>query len=118
MQKIPCLLPLQARMRCRDHQIFIRRQRHAALRIAADGRGRILQFHRSALPRTGEEGEAVAGHGDAGKLTYEYVINETRLKDVNAVKNGRVYMINTDLASRPAPRIVDALEQMAGWVQA
>lgn len=30
-----------------------------------------------------------------------------------AVKNGKVYKINADLISRPAPRIVDALEQMA-----
>lgn len=31
----------------------------------------------------------------------------------SAVKNGKVFKINADLISRPAPRIVDALEQMA-----
>ena len=31
-----------------------------------------------------------------------------------AVKNGRVYKVNADLLSRPGPRIVDALEQIAG----
>lgn len=31
-----------------------------------------------------------------------------------AVKNGRVYRINADLLSRPGPRVVDALEQIAG----
>ena len=30
-----------------------------------------------------------------------------------AVKNGRVYKINADLLSRPGPRVVDALEQIA-----
>jgi iron complex transport system substrate-binding protein len=30
-----------------------------------------------------------------------------------AVKNGRVYKINADLLSRPGPRLVDALEQIA-----
>lgn len=30
-----------------------------------------------------------------------------------AVKNGRVYRINADLLSRPGPRVVDALEQIA-----
>jgi iron complex transport system substrate-binding protein len=30
-----------------------------------------------------------------------------------AVKNGRVYRINADLLSRPGPRLVDALEQIA-----
>ena len=34
-------------------------------------------------------------------------------KDSLAVKNGRVFRINADLISRPAPRIVDGLEQMA-----
>ena len=31
----------------------------------------------------------------------------------NAVKNSKVYKINADILSRPAPRIVDALEQIA-----
>jgi iron complex transport system substrate-binding protein len=30
-----------------------------------------------------------------------------------AVKNGRVYKINADILSRPGPRLVDALEQIA-----
>jgi len=34
-------------------------------------------------------------------------------KDSSAVKNGRVFHISADLISRPAPRIVDGLEQMA-----
>jgi len=34
-------------------------------------------------------------------------------KDSPAVKNGKVFRINADLISRPGPRIVDGLEQMA-----
>ncbi len=34
-------------------------------------------------------------------------------KNSPAVKNGRVYRINADLISRPGPRLVDALEQIA-----
>lgn len=33
-----------------------------------------------------------------------------------AVKNGRVYKINADLLSRPGPRLVDALEQIARFL--
>jgi len=33
-----------------------------------------------------------------------------------AVKNGRVYRINADIISRPGPRLVDALEQIAGFL--
>jgi iron complex transport system substrate-binding protein len=34
-------------------------------------------------------------------------------KNSRAVKNGKVFKINADILSRPAPRIVDALEQIA-----
>ena len=34
-----------------------------------------------------------------------------------AVKNGRIYRINADIISRPGPRLVDALEQIAGFLQ-
>ncbi|HVF46369.1 MAG TPA: cobalamin-binding protein [Pyrinomonadaceae bacterium] len=33
-----------------------------------------------------------------------------------AVKNGRVYKINADLLSRPGPRLIDALEQIARFL--
>ena len=38
-------------------------------------------------------------------------------KDSNAVKARRVYRINADILSRPGPRLVDALEQMATKVK-
>lgn len=34
-------------------------------------------------------------------------------KEMSAVKEGKVYLIDGDLTSRPGPRIVDGLEQMA-----
>lgn len=37
-------------------------------------------------------------------------------KNSIAVKNGRVYRINADIISRPGPRLVDALEQIAGFL--
>jgi len=57
------------------------------------------------------------GHGDAKNLTYEYIMNETRMKGINALENGRVYGIEADIIDRPGPRIVDALEQFAEWIQ-
>jgi iron complex transport system substrate-binding protein len=35
------------------------------------------------------------------------------LKNAPAVRNNRVYKINDDLLSRPGPRLVDGLEQLA-----
>ena len=37
-------------------------------------------------------------------------------KSSPAVKNGRVYRIDADIISRPGPRLVDALEQIAGFL--
>ena len=37
-------------------------------------------------------------------------------KSSPAVKNGRVYRINADIISRPGPRLVDALEEIAGFL--
>jgi len=37
-------------------------------------------------------------------------------KNSPAVKNGRIYKINADLLSRPGPRLVDALEQIARFL--
>ena len=37
----------------------------------------------------------------------------TALKNSPAVKNGRVYVIDGDLLTRPGPRLVDGLEQIA-----
>jgi iron complex transport system substrate-binding protein len=37
-------------------------------------------------------------------------------KNSPAVKNGRVFKINADIISRPGPRLVDALEQIAKFL--
>ncbi len=41
---------------------------------------------------------------------YERFMSEERFKDVEAVRKGRVYMIDEDIISRPGPRVVDAIE--------
>ncbi|GIU82469.1 MAG: cobalamin-binding protein [Acidobacteria bacterium] len=48
-------------------------------------------------------------------ITDSYDNNEPNevFKNSDAVKNKRVYMVNADILSRPGPRIVDALEQVA-----
>jgi iron complex transport system substrate-binding protein len=35
---------------------------------------------------------------------------------VSAVKNGRVYVIDPDIVSRPGPRLVEALRTLAGYL--
>lgn len=54
------------------------------------------------------------GMGSAGyDAIYTYVLTEPRLSRLDAVKNNRVILIDTDVISRGGPRIVDALEEVA-----
>lgn len=58
-----------------------------------------------------------SGMGRGGKdVVYEWVISDSRLKSVNAVKNGKVFVIDADIISRPGPRIVDAVEQVYAFL--
>jgi len=56
---------------------------------------------------------AGTGHGSDGEQTFRYLLDEPRLGDTAARKNGRVHAVDADPATRPGPRIVDALEQFA-----
>lgn len=53
----------------------------------------------------------------SANLTYEYIRNEPRLKDVAAVRTNRVYVIDADIVCRAGPRIVVALEELARDIQ-
>jgi len=56
------------------------------------------------------------GHGAAGRQPYDFIMNDERLKGINARKNGRVYPVDADIMSRPGPRIVEALEEVAEYL--
>ena len=56
---------------------------------------------------------ATSGHGSGANSPFEFASTEPRLKDIDARINSRVYQIDANLFSRPGPRIVDALEEMA-----
>ncbi len=59
---------------------------------------------------------AGVGMGAGGDLPIQFVRTELRLKDTNALQNDHVYAIDTDLVGRAGPRIIDALEQFAGFI--
>ena len=50
-----------------------------------------------------EEGESLA---------YAQIMGEERLKDVDAVRNNRIYLILDGLISRPGPRVANATEKV------
>ncbi|MBA7704709.1 Vitamin B12-binding protein [subsurface metagenome] len=56
---------------------------------------------------------AGSGHGTGEDSTFQFAKTEPILEDIDARRHGRVYKIDADLPSRPGPRIVDALEELA-----
>jgi iron complex transport system substrate-binding protein len=57
------------------------------------------------------------GMGEAGKnLIYDYIMSESRFQNLDAVKKGNVYLVNSDIIDRGGPRIVDALEIVASYI--
>ena len=59
---------------------------------------------------------ASISHGTSEALTFQFIKTESRLRDTDARRNNRVYGIDGDLVSRPGPRIVDGLEQLARFI--
>jgi iron complex transport system substrate-binding protein len=59
---------------------------------------------------------AGVGMGSGEDLPFEYVKTETRLRNVDARINNRIYSMDVDLAGRPGPRITDALEKLAEFI--
>ncbi len=56
------------------------------------------------------------GMGTGEDLPWQYIKSESRLKNTQALLNGRVYKIDGDLIHRPGPRVVDALGEMAQFI--
>lgn len=55
------------------------------------------------------------GHGGMSPA-YEQIMSEDALKDVDAVENDRVYLIDEDIISRPGPRVVNATKIIHGYL--
>ena len=62
----------------------------------------------------------VSGGGGMDSSTRDMILEEfmtnPQYSSLSAVKNHHVYSVNADLISRPTPRIVDAVEQVARFI--
>ena len=59
---------------------------------------------------------ASIGMGSGKDLPWQYIQDEPRLKNTQALLSDRIYKIDGDLIHRPGPRAVEALEQMAHFI--
>lgn len=51
-----------------------------------------------------------------GLVSLEEIQHDPRWREISAVKNGKILMINADIISRPGPRIVQAVEEIARFL--
>jgi iron complex transport system substrate-binding protein len=58
------------------------------------------------------------GMGGSEDSVAQYFKNETRFAGISAIKNHRVYVIDSDTVDRAGPRVVDALEIIAADIRA
>jgi len=59
---------------------------------------------------------ASVGHGSAEAGPLDWVKSEPRLKNTEALIQGKVFGIDADIASRGGPRMVDALEELFRFI--
>ncbi len=58
-----------------------------------------------------------SGMGESGKdIIYNHIMNEPRFRNLNAVKNKHVYLVDSDIIDRGGPRLIDALEITASYI--
>lgn len=56
---------------------------------------------------------ASSGHGSGEDAPINWAKNEKRLEEIDARINGRIFQVDSDLVTRPGPRIIDGLELIA-----
>lgn len=56
------------------------------------------------------------GTGMSADAPLQFIRNESRLKNVDARLNNRIYSVDGDIVGRAGPRITDALEQFARFI--
>jgi len=59
---------------------------------------------------------AGSGHGSGQDVPIHFALTEPRLAKVEARLHNRVYEIDSDLTSRPGPRIVEGLERLVEFI--
>jgi iron complex transport system substrate-binding protein len=83
-----------------------------AINIAGDLDGYATITLEEAIQRNPQIIVVTSSMGDQNE-SLNYIKSESRFQAVDAVKNGQVFEIDTDIFGRTTPRIVDGLEQLA-----
>lgn len=83
--------------------------------IAADAKQKVIGYSFETVIARNPQVIILAG-GSMTSITVDELKALTRWQVIDAVKNGRVYSIDSELVAGPNPRIVDGLEIMAKYM--
>lgn len=81
--------------------------------VFADGDGNMETDLETVVWKNPQVILASTGHGAADDSPVTWANTESRLAEIDARQNGRIYEVDSDLVTRPGPRIIDGLELIA-----
>ncbi|MBN1431379.1 MAG: ABC transporter substrate-binding protein [Methanomicrobiaceae archaeon] len=85
-------------------------EKAGGVNVFADMDGYFAVSHEAVIERAPEVIIVPTGHGSKTVNFTEQILSIPEFRDLPAIKNGRVYTVDNDIASRPGPRIIDGLE--------
>ncbi len=85
-------------------------EKAGGVNVFSDMDGYFAVSYESVIERAPEVIIVPTGHGSKTVNFTEQVLSIPEFRDLPAIKNGRVYTVDNDIASRPGPRMIDGLE--------
>lgn len=82
--------------------------------VAEDLSGYVTLDLEELLRRNPDIITVVSAHGE--NLPYNFIVSDTRLRVLQAVQQGRVFVVDSDIVSRPGPRVTQALRIFASII--
>lgn len=80
--------------------------------VAADLEGYVTLDFEEVLRRNPEVITVLGTHGSE-KVSYEFLLSDERLRVVRAIEEQKVFLMDSDLVTRPGPRVVEAVFSFA-----
>jgi len=85
-------------------------EKAGGINVFADMDGYFAASEEAIIERAPEVIIVPTGHGSKTVNFTEQILSIPEFRDLPAIKNGRVYTVDNDIASRPGPRMIDGLE--------
>ncbi|MEN3186841.1 MAG: cobalamin-binding protein [Atribacterota bacterium] len=82
------------------------------LNVVSDLEGYVTLSLEEFLRRNPDIITVVSTHGSEA-VSYEFLLSDERLRAIRAIQEGKVFLVDSDLVSRPGPRVIEAVSVFA-----